>query len=216
MKKGLIYIIKIPFRIIRTLIIQLPYFAFIRHRNESQPLIKFSDWFVQKVINIGGNRKAYWPTHFTSTVINPRNIILGVGTYPGLMGGCYIQGIGKIFIGDYTLLAANTCIISARTDPYDARKYFPIDVKIGKYCWIGAGAIILPGVELGDFTIVGAGAVVTNSFPEGYCVIAGNPATKLKDIEKNKCIPYRNANEYIGYVRSDKFKANAKKYINLP
>ncbi|MCO5242069.1 MAG: acyltransferase [Chitinophagaceae bacterium] len=166
-------------------------------------------------MNIGGNKRAYWPVHFTSTVINPRNIILGVETYPGLMGGCYIQGIGKVFIGDYTLLAANTCIISAHTDPHDARKYFPKDVRIGKYCWIGAGAIILPGVELGDFTIVGAGAVVTNSFPEGYCVIAGNPAAKIKDIEKSKCIPYKNANEYIGYIRSDKFKANVKKYINL-
>lgn len=50
------------------------------------------------------------------------------------------------------------------------------DVIIGKKCWIGMNAIILPGVKLGDNTIVGAGSVVTKSFPDGNLVIAGNPA----------------------------------------
>lgn len=45
-------------------------------------------------------------------------------------------------------------------------------------------AMILPGVKLGNNTIVGAGSVVTKSF-EGDCIIAGNPAKKIKDIEKD-------------------------------
>ncbi|MBV9926105.1 MAG: acyltransferase [Acidobacteria bacterium] len=47
-------------------------------------------------------------------------------------------------------------------------------VKIGNYCWVGAKAVILKGVELGDYCVVGAGAVVTKSFPAGS-VILGVP-----------------------------------------
>lgn len=48
-------------------------------------------------------------------------------------------------------------------------------VKIGRYVFIGAGAIILPGVEIGDHSCVAAGAVVTQNVPE-RAMVAGNPA----------------------------------------
>ena len=53
------------------------------------------------------------------------------------------------------------------------------EVKIGYGCWIGWGAIVLPGVTLGDGCVVGAGSVVTKSYEAGS-VIAGNPARILK------------------------------------
>ena len=65
-------------------------------------------------------------------------------------------------------------------------------IEIGKYCWIGAGAKIMPGVILGDWTIVGAGAVVTKSFSTGYCIIGGIPAVEIRDIEKEKWTSHNN------------------------
>jgi len=53
-------------------------------------------------------------------------------------------------------------------------------VRIGRSCWIGSGAIILPGVTLGDDVIVGAGAVVTKSLGDGV-TIAGVPARIIKE-----------------------------------
>jgi len=92
--------------------------------------------------------------------------------------------VNGIEIGDYTNIAPGVGIISANHDPVDNDKHLPSPpIKIGKHCWIGINAVILPGVILGDYTIVGAGAVATKSFEEGYCIIAGNPAKLLRKIE---------------------------------
>lgn len=53
-------------------------------------------------------------------------------------------------------------------------------ISIGNDCWIGGGAIILPGVTIGDCAIVGAGCVVTKDVPRG-CVVAGNPGRVVKE-----------------------------------
>ena len=210
--KYLKFIIQ-PWKILNSIFLRIPFFNFIRETTDYQCRINFSSWFNQKILNLGGNKKVYWPVHPTSTVTNPKNIFAGVDTCPGFMSGCYIQGIGKIYIGDYTQIAPNVVIISANHDLYDSRNHIIEKVEIGKYCWLGAGAKIMPGVILGDFTIVGAGSVVTKPFAEGYCVIGGVPAKKIKDLEKEKCIPFKNKIEYNGYIKSDKFQEYRKKYL---
>ena len=63
-------------------------------------------------------------------------------------------------------------------------------IKIGNRCFIGARAIILPGVTLADDTVVGAGSVVTHSINKPGYVIGGNPAkvicTVQDYLDKNK------------------------------
>jgi maltose O-acetyltransferase len=54
-------------------------------------------------------------------------------------------------------------------------------VTIGDKCWIGGGAIILPGVTIGDGCTIGAGSVVTRSVPP-RSVAAGNPCRILKTL----------------------------------
>ncbi|RTZ49710.1 acyltransferase [Chryseobacterium arthrosphaerae] len=160
----------------------IPFTRFFYETRDTQTPIRFGMWFMQKVV--GYNRDAYWPMHFTSIVGNPKNIYAGIDTSPGYSPGCYIQGGGKVYVGDYTQIAPNVGIISSNHDLYDSRKKIVKEVRIGKYCWIGMNAVILPGVVVGDFTIIAAGAVVTKSFEEGYCVIGGNPARKIKDLVK--------------------------------
>lgn len=132
------------------------------------------------------------------------------------MPGCYIQGLGKIYIGDYTQISRNVGIISANHDPCDNRRHLSaLPVRIGKYGWIGMNAMILPGVELGDFTIVGAGAIVTKSFPEGYCVVGGNPAKVIRRLDRAACVRHKSEHEYYGYFRKDKFPAFREKHLNV-
>lgn len=137
------------------------------------------------------NRGVAWAVHHTSTLHNPEKIRRGKGVYPGDSPGVYINAYNGIDIGDYTNLGPGVGLISANHDLINneaAKAAAPI--RIGKFCWLGKDATILPAVELGDFTIVGAGAIVTKSFPEGHCVLAGNPARKIKELNPQECLEF--------------------------
>jgi acetyltransferase-like isoleucine patch superfamily enzyme len=55
-------------------------------------------------------------------------------------------------------------------------------IEIGSDSWIGAGAIILPGVKIGSGVIIGANSLVKNDVPS-YTVWAGSPARKTRDLQ---------------------------------
>lgn len=62
-------------------------------------------------------------------------------------------------------------------------------VHFGKNCWIGAGAIILPGVTIGDQVVVGAGSVVTKDLPSNV-VAVGNPCRVVREVSEHDRIYY--------------------------
>ncbi|MFY8127749.1 MAG: acyltransferase [Chitinophagaceae bacterium] len=194
----------IPKFILRKVIPKIPKYHFFKGTANTQTPVSFDMWYNQFVN--GHCSDAYWPVHFASIVSNPQNIYCGIETSPGYSPGNYIQAFGKIYIGDYTQIAPNVGIITGNHDLYDNSKHIIKNVTIGKYCWIGMGAIILPGVELGDYTIVAAGSIVTKSFNEGYCVIGGNPAKLIKSLDKNNCVFHKSTNEYNGYIKHEDFE----------
>ena len=101
--------------------------------------------------------------HFTSTI--SRNIYFGKGVAHSFAnsGNCYIQGINKIYIDDFTIFAPGVKIISANhcRSNFQQHDRSAEPIRIGKNCWIGANCVILPGVQLGDNLVVEAGAVVS-------------------------------------------------------
>ena len=54
-------------------------------------------------------------------------------------------------------------------------------MHIGKNVWLGAGAIVLPGVTIGDNSVIGAGAVVSRDIPANV-VAVGVPCRVLREI----------------------------------
>ncbi|TQV76955.1 sugar O-acetyltransferase [Aliikangiella marina] len=90
----------------------------------------------------------------------------------------FIDG-GLINIGDDLLMGPNVQILTIN-HPVSAverleKTSFAQDVSIGDNVWLGAGAIVLPGVSIGEGAVIGAGSVVTKSVAAGSRV-AGNPA----------------------------------------
>lgn len=75
-----------------------------------------------------------------------------------------------LHIGAETYVAFGAAILT-----HDMCRQFHADTRIGQRCFIGAHAIVLPGVVIGDECIVGAGAVVTQDIPSNS-MVAGNPA----------------------------------------
>ena len=106
-----------------------------------------------------------------------------------------------IYVGDYTLFGPNVVVATAGhpIDPELRKKTYQYNfpVHIGRNCWIGAGAVIVPGVTIGDNVVIGAGSVVTKDIPSNV-VAVGNPCRVLREIGehdkeyyfKNKKIDY--------------------------
>lgn len=92
-----------------------------------------------------------------------------------------------IYVGDDTMIGPNVTLASAGHPIHPAlreRQYqYNLPVRIGRNCWIGAGAVLLPGVSVGDDTVIGAGSVVTKDIPAGV-VAVGNPCRVLRAIDE--------------------------------
>lgn len=125
-----------------------------------------------------------------------KNIYLGNNVSVNM--NCTFVDCNKIEIGNNVLIASNVQIYTAThpveladrlTPDWDPEsgKYFcrtyALPVKIGNGCWIGGGAIILPGVTIGDGTVIGAGSVVTKDIPAN-CVAVGNPCRVIREINQ--------------------------------
>ena len=110
---------------------------------------------------------------------------LVVGKNFGVNTGTYINAIGGITMGDYVLIGSNVTIssgrhtIEGRMPPVFARPAVPLPIVIEDDVWIGAGAVIMPGIRLRRGTVVGANAVGTRDTEE-YSVMIGVPARKIR------------------------------------
>ena len=100
---------------------------------------------------------------------------------------------GNIDIGDNVMFAPNVTVITATHPVLPALRekglQFNVDVKICNNVWIGAGAIIMPGITVGENSVVGAGSVVTKDVPPNT-VVVGNPARVLREIGEHDRIYY--------------------------
>lgn len=118
-----------------------------------------------------------------------------VGDYKNLIleknaeinAGCFLLAKDKIILGQNSTLAYNVSILTSANPngPHNKlSKVYPkvqAPVIIGKNTWIGASAIILPGITIGNFCVVAAGSVVTKDVPD-YTVVAGVPAKIIKKL----------------------------------
>ncbi|MEL7100530.1 MAG: sugar O-acetyltransferase [Pseudomonadota bacterium] len=102
---------------------------------------------------------------------------IGAGCY--INAGCVILDSAPVTIGNSTLIGPRAQLICAdhHRDPVKRREGIEraLPVTLGRDVWIGAAALIMPGVTVGDGAIIGAGAVVTRDVAPG-ATVAGVPA----------------------------------------
>lgn len=104
-----------------------------------------------------------------------------------------------IFVGDNTMFGPNVVLATAGhpilPELREKGYQYNMPIHIGRNCWIGAGAIVMPGVTIGDHTVIGAGSIVTNHIPSGV-VAVGNPCRVLRKIN-NRDLEYYFKNRKI-------------------
>lgn len=104
----------------------------------------------------------------------------------------------NIYVGDNTMFGPNVTVATAG-HPINAELrskgyQYNVPVRIGKNCWIGAGALIMPGVTIGDNVVIGAGSVVTKDIPSGV-VAVGNPCKILREVGERDNVYYFKENK---------------------
>ena len=103
--------------------------------------------------------------------------------------GIHCTIIGPVCIGNNVNLAQGITVTALNHNFADTSRRIDEQgistnpVVIGDDVWIGANAVILPGVTIGRHVVVAAGAVVTKDVPS-YCVVAGVPAKVIKELRK--------------------------------
>jgi len=136
-------------------------------------------------------RQCGWATTIDKYVNIRGAKFVTVGEYCVLNSFLHIwAGTSGLIIGNRVMIGSHTAITTLTHDYHqeDIRFLPAVDkrIVIGDDVWIGAHAVILPGVTIGRGAVVGAGAVVTKDVPEG-AIVVGTPAGVIKYREAGVC-----------------------------
>ena len=164
----------------------------LRSFNRALPFNAPKEYLLFKLLGIRHGRSVYIEPPFRCDY--GKHIEIGDNFYAN--SGCIIIDVAKVKIGDNVMFGPNVAVITAghpiHHEIRNTRFEYGIPVTIGDNVWIGANAVLLPGVHIGDNTVIGAGSVVTKGIPSGV-VAVGNPCRTIKEItEEDKLYYYKN------------------------
>ena len=163
-------------------------------------------WFVRLLAPIYQHRGKHSVIHRSARMDTPPYRIFSLGDYSVIESfACINNAVGDVMIGDHTRIGLHNTIIgpveigshvnlaqgitvTALNHNFDDTQK-RIDeqgvstnpVTIEDDVWVGANAVILPGVTIGNHCVVAAGAVVTKDVPP-HSLVAGVPAKVIKNI----------------------------------
>ncbi|MBR7023358.1 MAG: hypothetical protein IKI09_07810 [Bacteroidales bacterium] len=139
--------------------------AFLNKRMLRFPVLKVRIWALRKLGHVCGE-SVYFPSDIKLSQV-------------------FVRNRGRLSLGDRVSIGPGVIIIlNSGANSSKIRSKIPEKepfVVIESDAWIGAGAIIMPGITIGEGSVVGAGAVVTKNV-EPFTVVVGNPARPLKKV----------------------------------
>jgi acetyltransferase-like isoleucine patch superfamily enzyme len=163
-------------------------------------------WFVRLLAPLYQHRGRHSVIHASVRMDTPPYRRFNLGDYSVIESFCCINNaVGDVLIGDYTRIGLHNTVIGPVTigshvnlaqgitvtalnhnfeDPnkrIDEQGISTTPVTIEDDIWIGANAVVLPGVTIGSHSVVAAGAVVTKDVPP-HSLVAGVPAKVIKQI----------------------------------
>ena len=118
-----------------------------------------------------------------------------IGKYVHIAPYVNLQGLGKIIVEDFSGLSSKVAIYSSTDDfsgafltgptiPDKYRRVATANVIIKKHVIVGAGAVILPGVQIGEGVAVGALSLIRKDC-QPFFLYAGVPAKRIKERKRD-------------------------------
>ena len=163
-------------------------------------------WFVRMLAPIYQHRGKHSVIHRSARMDTPPYRKFSLGDYSVIESfACINNAVGDVMIGDHTRIGLHNTIIGPveigshvnlaqgitvtalnhnfddTAKRIDEQGVSTNPVKIEDDVWIGANAVILPGVTIGNHCVVAAGAVVTKDV-QPHSLVAGVPAKVIKNI----------------------------------
>lgn len=163
-------------------------------------------WFIRMLAPLYQHRGKHSVIHRSARMDTPPYRKFSLGDYSVVESfACINNAVGDVIIGDHTRIGLHNTIIGPVTignhvnlaqgititalnhnfdNPkkrIDEQGVSTTPVILGDDIWIGANAVILPGVSIGNHSVVAAGAVVTKDVPP-HSLVAGVPAKIIKQI----------------------------------
>ena len=154
-------------------------------------------WSIRRILLKLARIKIGVGTFIMRKVYIMESTLLKIGSHSHINRGCLLDARGGLTIGDNVSVSHN---VSLLTGSHDAQSSNFIGIfkpiTIDNYAWVGANSTVLQGVHIGEGAVVAAGAVVTKDV-EPYCIVAGIPAKKIG--ERNKNLSY-NCNGWMPFT----------------
>jgi maltose O-acetyltransferase len=148
------------------------------------PLVTSSLWPLavrRTLLRLGGVRLGPVVWGLERCWFESEHVSIGAGS--AVNAACWFEGHGPIIIGRDCFLGPEVMILTSihaiGSDGQAAREPSYREVRVGDRSWLGARALIMPGVTIGEGTVIGAGAVVTKDCEPG-AVYVGVPARRVR------------------------------------
>ena len=163
-------------------------------------------WFIRLLAPLYQHRGRHSVIHHSARIDTPPYRKISLGDYSVIESfACINNAVGDVMIGDHTRIGLHNTIIGPVTigshvnlaqgititalnhnfenskKRIDEQGVGTSAVVIEDDIWIGANAVVLPGVTIGHHSVVAAGAVVTKDVPP-HSLVAGVPAKVIKQI----------------------------------
>jgi maltose O-acetyltransferase len=129
-------------------------------------------------LEIGDDFKI-WCAHRLTLVTGWGRIRIGDRVF--INSGVVLVSVLEVTIGNDVAIANEAYIMDTDSHGVEGRPVKNAPVRIGDGSWIGARALILPGVTIGRRCLVAAGAVVSRDVPDDT-LVAGNPARVVREL----------------------------------
>jgi acetyltransferase-like isoleucine patch superfamily enzyme len=131
-------------------------------------------WFLRRYCGVVLGKGA---TICAGVFITGSTIRIGAGSV--VNRGTYLDGRAPLVIGNNVNISHGALVQTLTHDPRSAEfAVLAKPVVIADHAWIGARALVCPGVTIGEGAVVGAGAVVARDVPP-WTIVAGNPARPI-------------------------------------